>query len=38
MLVLIFELLPASAREQILIDGEKASENIIDLFTRKPRE
>jgi hypothetical protein len=38
MLVMIFELLPTSAREQILADGAKASENIIDLFTRKPRE
>jgi hypothetical protein len=38
MLVLIFELLPMSARAQILADGAKASENIVDLFTRKPRE
>jgi hypothetical protein len=37
MLVLIFELLPTSAREQILADGAKASESIIDIFTRKPR-
>jgi hypothetical protein len=35
---LIFELLPVSARERILADGAKASENIIDLFTRRPRE
>jgi hypothetical protein len=38
MLVLIFELLPVSARERILADGAKASENIIDLFTRRARE
>jgi hypothetical protein len=37
MLVLIYELLPTSAREQILADGAKASANIVDLFTRKPR-
>lgn len=37
MLVLIFELLPTSARDQIIADGTKASENIVDLFTRKPR-
>lgn len=37
MLVLIYELLPTSAREQILADGAKASANIIDLLTRKPR-
>jgi hypothetical protein len=37
MLVLVFELLPMSAREQILADGAKASDNIVDLFTRKPR-
>jgi hypothetical protein len=37
MLVLIYELLPTSAREQILKDGSAASGNIIDLFTRKPR-
>ena len=38
MLVLIFELLPTTAREQILKDGANASENIVDLFTRKPRD
>ena len=38
MIVLIYELLPAVAREQILADGAKASENIVDLFTRKPRK
>ena len=38
MLVLVFELLPTQAREQILADGAKASDNIVDLFTRKPRE
>jgi hypothetical protein len=37
MLVLIYELLPTSAREQILKDGAAASANIIDLFTREPR-
>ena len=38
MLVLIYELLPTSARERIPADGTKASTNIVDLFTRKPRE
>jgi hypothetical protein len=38
MLVLIFELLPARAKEQILADGAQASDNIVDLFSRKPRE
>jgi hypothetical protein len=38
MLVLIFELLPMNARAQILEDVAKASENITDLFSRKPRE
>jgi hypothetical protein len=37
MLVLIYELLPAKARERILADGAKASANVVDLFTRKPR-
>ena len=37
MLVLIYELLPTQAREQILADGARASGNIVDLFTRKPR-
>ena len=37
MIVLIYELLPERAREQILKDGAAASENIIDLFSRKPR-
>ena len=37
MLVLIYELLPTSARDQILKDGAQASQNIVDLFTRKPR-
>ena len=38
MLVLIFELLPTSAREQILADGAKSHGSIVDLFTKKPRE
>jgi ABC-type nitrate/sulfonate/bicarbonate transport system substrate-binding protein len=38
MLVLVYELLPTSARDQILKDGAEASQNIVDLFTRKPRE
>jgi hypothetical protein len=38
MLVLVYELLPIQAREQILGDGAKASANVVDLFTRKPRE
>ncbi len=38
MLVLVFELLPTSAREQILADGAKSHASVIDLFTRKPRE
>jgi hypothetical protein len=37
MIVLIYELLPQAAREQILADGAKASNNIVDLFTRKPK-
>lgn len=37
MIVLIYELLPERAREQIVKDGAKASENIFDLFSRKPR-
>jgi hypothetical protein len=37
MMVLIYELLPERAREQILADVAKVSENIIDLFKRKPR-
>ena len=37
MLVLVFELLPANAQEQILADGAKSRGNIVDLFTRKPR-
>ena len=36
-LVLVFELLPLNAREQILADGAKSQVNIVDLFTRKPR-
>ena len=38
MLLLIFELLPPSAREQILADGAKSHGNVVDLFTRKPRD
>jgi hypothetical protein len=38
MLVLTYELLRTQAREQILKDGAKASDNIVDLFTRKPGE
>ena len=37
MLVLVFELLPPNAREQILADGANSQGNIIDLFTRNPR-
>jgi hypothetical protein len=37
MIVLIYELLPAPAREQILADGAKASSNIVHLFTGKPQ-
>ena len=37
MLVLVFELLPPEAREQILADGAKSQGNIVDLFTRMPR-
>jgi hypothetical protein len=37
MLVLVFELLPAKAQEQILADGAKSQGNIVDLFRRKPR-
>jgi hypothetical protein len=36
MLILIYEMLPTQAREQILADGAKAPGNIGDLFTRKP--
>ena len=35
MIVLIYELLPMPAQEKILADGAKASDNIVDLFTRK---
>ena len=38
MLVLIFELLPTNAREQILADGAKSHGKVIDLFTKKSRE
>jgi hypothetical protein len=38
MLVLIFDLLPEGARAQILAEGAKSRTNIVDLFTRKPRE
>ena len=38
MLVLIFELLPTPAREKILADGAATGANVVDLFTRKPRE
>ena len=38
MLVLIFELLPTPAREKILADGAAAGANVVDLFTRKPKE
>jgi hypothetical protein len=38
MLVLIYELLPTPARERILADGAKVGANVVDVFTRKPRE
>ena len=38
MIVLIFELLPTGAREQILAEGAKSHGSVIDLLTRKPRE
>jgi hypothetical protein len=34
-LVVIYELQPTQAREQILADSAKAAGNIVDLFTRK---
>jgi len=37
MLLLIYELLPTAAREQILADGRQGSDNVIDFFTRTPR-
>ena len=38
MLVLIYELLPTSAREKILAEGAKSHASVVDLFARKPRE
>ncbi len=38
MIVLIFELLPTGAREQILAEDAKSHGSVIDLLTRKPRE
>ena len=37
MVVLIYELLPTTARERILADGAKSHASVVDLFTRKPR-
>jgi hypothetical protein len=38
MVVLIFELLPGPAREQILADGAAYHVNVVDLLARKPRK